>query len=372
MAESAIDPASVTNDELTTSVCGPEHREEQARLFNACFKKTLAADALVWRYDTNPHGGSVSILTRPPGGEGISGYACNPRRALANGDESTLGTIGQTGDVMTHPSWRKRGIFSDLDRACMVETARLGWPFVFGLPNRRSAHIFLKLGWDQVGTVRPWSFYFAAGAREREIRSREGRVAGLRLPLDVRRCRAGLRRLDADGAGFEARPLERFPEEVVELSREVEAGFPLMVRRDADYLNWRFVDTSTRLHRVLGVHGEDGALAGYAAVQLPFQGSSVGYFVDLLAPDPAARARALHAGLERLREGGARVVQATAIDDGWWSGVLQRSGFLPPKPDNHLIVIRHLHRPDHPLAAASANASSWYLTDGDRDDETMG
>ena len=48
------------------------------------------------------------------------------------------------------------------------------------------------------------------------------------------------------------------------------------------------------------------------------------------------------------------------------------AGFLPPKPDNHLIVILHTHRPDHPLARAARNASAWYLTDGDRDDETMG
>jgi len=33
--------------------------------------------------------------------------------------------------VMTHPDWRKKGLFSALDRACMQETARQGWPIVF-------------------------------------------------------------------------------------------------------------------------------------------------------------------------------------------------------------------------------------------------
>jgi hypothetical protein len=73
-----------------------------------------------------------------------------------------------------------------------------------------------------------------------------------------------------------------------------------------------------------------------------------------------------------LEQAHASTVQATAIDGSWWSGNLLRAGFVPPKPDNHLNVIVHVLRPDHPLAAAARDARKWYLTDGDRDDETMG
>jgi len=97
-----MDPA----EDFPIGLCGPEHREEQARLFNACFKKSLEAPALEWRYDQNPHGASVSLLARPAaGGDGVCGYACSPRLALVKGDEATLAPIGQTGDVMTHPDW---------------------------------------------------------------------------------------------------------------------------------------------------------------------------------------------------------------------------------------------------------------------------
>ena len=53
-------------------------------------------------------------------------------------------------------------------------------------------------------------------------------------------------------------------------------------------------------------------------------------------------------------------------------GRLEEAGFLPPKPENHLSVIVRIHEPAHPLAQAALDASRWYLTDGDRDDETMG
>jgi hypothetical protein len=65
-------------------------------------------------------------------------------------------------------------------------------------------------------------------------------------------------------------------------------------------------------------------------------------------------------------------VRATAIDGSWWSGQLVSAGFLPPRPENHLSVILHVHQPDHPLVSAARDIRGWYMTDGDRDDETMG
>ena len=367
----AADPATTSNEDLRVEACGPADRAEQARLFNACFKKDADGEQLAWRYDECPHGVSISYVSRPPVGDAICGYACNPRTVLHRGDESTACTIGETGDVMTHPDWRKRGIFSGLDAATMQATETHGWVGVFGLPNRRSAHIFTKIGWDQVGTIRPWSFVLRVDARAKAERHKEGRLQALGLPWFARRCRVGERTLSVNASG-QARPLTSFPEEVADLSRRVEADFDWMVRRDAAYLNWRFLRNPSGLHRAIGIYGDDGSFQGYCVVQLPRSGSAVGYLVDVLAPDPGALDRALLAGLEALREAGASLAQSTAIDGSWWSTQLQRAGFLPPKPDNHLIVIFYTHQSGHRVATAGLDASRWYLTDGDRDDETMG
>src|SRR5690349_15206722 len=116
MPDSATEPA----NELDVRACGPRDRARQVELFRACFKKPLDEPALAWRYDRSPHGPSVSFLTCTADGRGVSGYACSPRRALAFGDEDRAALAGQTGDVMTHPEWRKRGLFSALDRATMA------------------------------------------------------------------------------------------------------------------------------------------------------------------------------------------------------------------------------------------------------------
>ncbi len=361
------------SDEFDIGVCTAADREEQARLFNACFKKKLEAPALVWRYDDNPHGQALSLLARPKDGEGVSGYACSPRQALVRGDESSIACIGQTGDVMTHPDWRKRGIFSELDKRAMKETADLGWPFVFGLPNRRSAHIFVELGWDVIGKIRPWTFVLRVTPEAKALRRVDGRWKVFTMSGALRKGRAARSRLRGMTEGrFGVRRIERFLPEVTELSKLVEKNFALMVRRDHEYLNWRFLDNANKQHRPLGVYNGAGELEAYVVVQEPRPGEVLGYLVDVLARDETALAQAIEAGLAHLDAAGSQLVQATAIDGSWWQMQLQSAGFQAPREENHLIMILHPHQKDHPLTRAAARAQDWYLTDGDRDDETMG
>jgi GNAT superfamily N-acetyltransferase len=357
---------------VRVELCSPADRAEQARLFNACFKKRIDADGLAWRYDCNPHGAAVSFLSRPASSEGVSGYACSPRIALAHGDEATRATIGETGDVMTHPEWRKRGLFSALDRAAMEETKRLGWPFAFGLPNRRSAHIFLELGWQQVGTLRTWTFVFRADAASRAARAREGRIRGWMTRFGVRRGERARDALRGALEKFRVEDLTRVPPEVIELSRAKSREHALMIQRDAAYLEWRFLASPSRLHRMIGLYDERGAFAAYAVVQIPRAGESHGYLVDVLGRDESATLAAIEAGLARLAREGASYAESTAIDGSAWSRTLARCGFLAPRADHHLTVILHVHAPDHPLARAARDPKQWHFTDGDRDDETMG
>jgi len=366
----------MTSAAYRTRTCSRSDRDLQAELFNASFTKDLEAPELAWRYDEGPHGASVTLVTEELAADGavrraVSGYACNPRRVLVRGEHAAK--VGQTGDVMTHPDARGKGLFSELDRACMRATAEAGWSAVFGLPNRKSAPLFVgKLGWNEIGAIRPHTFLLTGDARARRARTREGRLAGLRAPLDARRCARARQRLLAEADGLLVRQVDAFPEATTALARRVARDFDWMVDRDAAYLNWRFAANPSGLHRIL-VAERDGAFAGYAVVQVPRrERPELAYLVDLLAPDAAVRAGLVAAGLGVCERSGAAAVEATAIDGGWWREQLAGFGFLPPKPENHLIVISYLHRADDPVARAMLDASRWYLTDGDRDDATMG
>jgi len=357
---------------FAVNLCGRPERAQQAELFNACFKKQTKPEALAWRYDLSPHGPSISLVTRTEGGQAVSGYACSPRLVLAHGDLKTLAPLGETGDVMTHPDWRKRGLFSALDRAALTEAQARGWPVVFGLPNRRSAHIFVELGWKSVGTLRTWTFLFEADDAAREVRTREGRLRGFFTGFSVGSCARARRRASARSAQIYAKKLDRFPSQVSSLARHVATRHAWMVRRDAEYLNWRFVDNPSRAHECVGLFTGDHRFVGYAIVQKPTHANPIGYLVDVLGLEESVEIAAVEAGLATLQSSGASVAQATAVDGSWWAKQLESWGFLRPRPDNHLIVIVNVLDPTHPLAAVSMDPTRWYLTDGDRDDETMG
>jgi hypothetical protein len=366
-------PESAEQVEVRLAACGARDRAEQALLFNRCFKKRIDERALAWRYDESPHGPSVSWVARPAGLPGVSGYACSPRRALVAGDEQTLALAGQTGDVMTDPEWRQRGLFSALDRAAVAEAGQRGFALAFGLPNRKSAHIFAELGWEVVGSVRPWTFVLRADQAASAARATDGKLAALTTPWAAWRGAAARRALERGGAGIRSEVLEgSFPSQVLDVARAVEPRFRWMGRRDKEWLDWRFVRAPSRLHRVQLLRQASGSLEGYVVVQMPRPGEGVGYLVDLLARSAAGVDAGLAAGLSALERAGASVAQATAIDGSWWRDQLARAGFRPPRAEKALSVILHPLQRDHPLVAAAREPAQWYFTDGDRDDETMG
>ncbi len=359
--------------QLRVIECTQAHRPTQARLASQCFRKPVDAGGLEWRYQRNPQGESLSFAQSLPDGTLVSGYACNPRRVLAFGEPSTAATLGETGDVMTHPDWRKLGLFSALDAAARARSRELGWPAIFGLPNQRSAHIFLELGWQEVGRIAMHTHVLHSSRAVAALCRPAGRLAALCVPLDAWRARRARARLETEGAGWRVEPIEQsFPPEVDGLSRRVARQFAWMVERSAEYLCWRFLESPSGLHRALALRSPEGALGGYVVVQLPRPGERVGYLVDLLAAEPGARSAGLLAGLERLRAAGAWLVQASAVRASFWEGELLRAGFRAPRRGRELSVILFAHQPEHPLSRAGRQARDWYLTDGDRDDETMG
>ena len=358
---------------LTTRSATPEDRSFQATLYDLCFEKQDGASVVPWRYDKNPHGAAICRIAEEAGGGFVSHYACSPRVVLHRGEVLAQPLVGQTGDVMTHPEKRKLGIFSQLDREAMADAKAAGWSMVFGLPNRKSAHIFTRdLGWQAVGKIRPWTFVLALDAGAREERMRAGRLASAATPWSFWRgtMRRGALRKSSFGK-VNVVPLPRFGAEVDAVSQEVAAGFPWMVRRDHLYLNWRFIDAPSGRFQAQGAFESGGQMVGYCIVQLPQGGSPVGYVVDVVGVSDAAIDACMEAALGHLRKAGASVARAHAIDGGWWGQRLRSSGFRPPKRDDYKVVIAHIHDQGSPIAKAALDPASWYFTDGDRDDELV-
>lgn len=49
-----VQPAETKDDEIDVRLCTSSERDEQARLYAACFKKPLPEGGLPWRCDSGP------------------------------------------------------------------------------------------------------------------------------------------------------------------------------------------------------------------------------------------------------------------------------------------------------------------------------
>lgn len=368
-----LDPPERPSSDFEARPAERAEREVQAQLFDACFPApgggggSSAQAVLAWRYDRCPHGEPVTWLGWSQG-KAVSAYACNPRQI---GWGAAAVTIGQTGDVMSHPDARGHGFFTRLDRAAMQRTAELGWPVVFGLPNRQSAPLFLeRLGWKGVGRLRPWTFVLCPGPEARRERLRAGRLAAWFTPWAYRRGRQARKAL-APRAEFRVVPVERFGPWVEPLVRVVGERYAWMVRRDADWLNWRFFDSPNRRFDALRVLDESDATIAYAVLQKPEPGRALGFLVDLVGRDESASRMALGAALRRFEEWSVQAVRTHAIAGSAWESFLVGHAFQAPKPQDEKWVIAYVHQPDHPLAQAALDPTGWFFTDADRDDELV-
>lgn len=356
-----------------TRVCGPDARPDQIDLYQRCFQQD-GSQVLPWRYDQSPHGEAVSLLSYTEQGQAISGYACMPRQILHFGDEDSQVVVGQTGDVMTDPEHRGKGLFSELDRRAREEARKRGWMAQFGLPNSKSSEIFVgKLGWKGSGRIRPYTFVLANDEAARRERIRAGRLASALVPWHVWRgtMRRGMLR-KSFFAKCNVVPIQRFNSEVDQVWRDCAKEWPWMMRRDSAFLNWRFIDAPSNRFRAHGVFEPSGKMQAYCVVQLPTTEERVGHVMDLLAVDKVSLAAALEAGLGHLHKAGASVARAHAIEGSWWEKTLRWSGFQAPKSADHKRVITYVLDEDAgPLAKVAEEPTSWYFTDADREDELV-
>lgn len=340
-------------------------RDAQGALFDRCFGRSGGAEAVRWRYDGCPHGSTIAPIAFEDG-RLVASYACSPRRVLYRG-EWISPAIGQTGDVMTDPELRSRGVFTALHWRAIAAARHAGWPAVWGLPNEHSGRIFFgKLGWLLAGHIGPWNFVLVADERGRQERLVNGRLAAYGAPWAAWRGAAARRRLRV--SSLEVRAVSHFPEDVGALCAAVAPRFDWMVQRDKAYLDWRFSDAPSGLFRGLVLRDAGGALVAYAVVQLPRTGSAVGFIADLVGVDAGAEGAALDAALAALWEAGASVARAYAMLDSAWERLLERGGFRRPR--GYKPVGAYALDGDHALAVATMHTSRWYFTDGDRDDET--
>ena len=327
----------------------PDRRRALVSLLERVETTQLTDDEFAWWFDRNPAGeGIVSLAV--DGDDVVGVAAMSFFRVVLDGVETRLAIPV---NVATDARYRGQGVFSTLEHENEAAAAEAGCPLTVTFPNANSYPIFVKrLGWIDLPRLRLWARPLRASGVARYVLRRPGERGGMRAPDAATRTARGL----------EVRPVERFGTEMDELGRRAAAGYGSHFVRDAEYFNWRYLD-SPRDYRCFGAYRGD-ELVGVTVVGHTFKhGVSAGFLADLVAvPGGKAETDALlRRALDEVR-GGADALVLLPPPAPTQRRALLQAGFAPTNKK-----LRFIGKTLHDDARIDERASAWHFTLGDFD-----
>ena len=333
--------------------------EDLFRLYGSVFGEALTEASRrrwEWQYLENPAttGAGPEIWVAREDGRLLGQYASMPVR-LWWGSREVRSSWGM--DVFVAAQARGRGLGAQLFTAWSdhVDVA-------LGLGLTPSSYgLFKKLRYHDVGPVPLFQKVLDARA---VARRRLGRVAGaaaapvLRLALAARHPERGRRAEDVV-----VQPAAGFTPEYDALWARARASYAMCVRRDREYLAWKYARCPHRRYDVLEAR-RGGKLEGFAVSRHEdYRGVALGWIVDVFADtaDHAAKDALLGAVLDSFRAAGVARAQAFAMNAALGDD-LRRRGFR-----QHRSPMQFCVRARVDSEAVFADRGRWHVVFGDSD-----
>ena len=130
-------------------------------LYRSCYSKKMSIEVLKGKYNTKIFGPEwIGYLALTSDNKPAAFYGVLPCRFRIR-DETFL--AAQSADTMTHPSHRKKGLFTQLAKMTYELARHEGIQFIFGFPNQNSYGGFVRLEWRFL--VRPMQLFVLNGSK---------------------------------------------------------------------------------------------------------------------------------------------------------------------------------------------------------------
>lgn len=351
--------SSSTNWQIRPFRAGDEERV--VRLYETVYRRAQPIDQYRWKLVDTPWSLRAPNVWLADDGKQIVGhYAATPLR-FKLGDEQLI--IAHTGDAMTHPDYRRQGVFTRVALAAHEAWAAAGVPFLVGIPNDQWISRRAPLGYrEQFKLVWFWrplrlgrllshryrlpSFIIKFGAAA-------GRVWNNWWDLPLRtRGDVSVKSIDQPGPAFDA------------LWRSLRSHYPALYVRDRAWLSYRYVEAPGCDYRFL-LAQRDKHPFGYLVYRLTIgEDRMTGWIVDLFtAPeDDEVQVALLRAALGAMLASGADTVRALLSEKIPLAQTLRSVGFqrAPGEFDASLVVL------NQPLPDLSS-PEVWFTMAGDYD-----
>lgn len=340
------------------------YRTDDKRAVEALYRRVFGHDAAEgsrlrwdWQYRLNPNtaGQEPEIWLAREGPAIVGQYATMPVR-LSLGGREVRGSWGM--DVMVAPERQRQGLGEVLFRTW---DRNVGASLGLGL-SESSYRLFQKLRWPDVGPVP----CLVKPLTRRALRRPNWPVPLNRLvsalALPIIKIVARSRPLRA-----EVRLIQRFDDSFTALWDELAPKFGLAVRRDAAYLNWKYISAPHVRYSIVSLRRDDRNV-GYAVYRNVHEPRGrVTVLVDFLADpaDEAGLSTLLHWVDREARNADSDKIRTFAMH-GVFRRVLRHSGYFQVKSTMEFVV--KVNGVDVGPAFYE-QTDTWHITLGDSDQD---
>jgi GNAT superfamily N-acetyltransferase len=269
-------------------------------------------------------------------------------------------------DTMTHPDFRRQGIFKELATSTYDKGEEEGCSFVFGFPNEFSHPGFVnKLEFQDVCII-PNVFRPLNMERTLKRRTKNGLIIALgSIAFRIFFSIYGNRKSPPKVEGLDVKKVERFDSRIDDLWKRASGDYKTLVVRDTAHCNWRYVDIPHRDYDIF-IAEREGRVAGYIVLSLvekeDFRGGEI---IDIFAePDEKIIGNLIFKALEHFKDKKADSVYCWYPDMEVYRKAFSMFGFLKMGP-NPAMIARKL---DQKLEMEKLkDYSNWFVTMGDSD-----
>jgi GNAT acetyltransferase-like protein len=328
--------------------------DRMVKLFAAHLNAEYDQARFDWLYRDNPDGpGRAWLAVDSETGDLIGTAAAIPRRVVVGGREQLAFALS---DFCVVPTFRVLGPALQLQRACLEPVAQGDASFGYDFPAPGMTAIYRRLGMHPFGNICRFARLLRSSRRIRALGFPSPIAAGLSGVADFLLVLTGPGRRRGDievvshhgGCGAEFSSLDRH------WNNEP----AVIVRRSAEYLNWRFLANPFQHHEVFTARS-GGALLAYAVVASHPETPIV---VDFFGSRDRKVIEALITGVTaQLRARGAITLSITLLERHPWAGLVRGLGFRPRESSPVVLYA--------PEASTMSQLTGlpWLLTWGDRD-----
>ena len=345
---------------------GDAHRDVLMRLWRENMSDRRIATVLdrrrAWLYDRNPAGTALTWLVEHVESGEIIGAASAYARMTRVGDRVVK--AGILADFVIAHGHRIAGPAVMVQRAIMESARSYGFEFLYGYPNKGAAPIFPRLRYKKIGETSLWVKPLRTAPQLKKfihpIAAHLGGLFADRL-LAANDLRLALTRPGGLRTSKTPQPDNRFDL----LWERAQHRLPIAGVRNAEYLQWRYMDHPTQKYAFFALEREsDGVLHGYVAYRVH---EDKVFIEDLFCDGDLANTEALLLRFAmRMRREGFASVCVTFVGDDRVLHALERLQFIRRAGSRNLIAMVDKTQPDA-MRDLVYDVSSWSMYDGELD-----